>query len=356
MRLCGQCEARVWDHEAAFCPLDGSPLERRATRGDSLIGTTLFDQFHITGFIGSGATGRVYRAWQRGTEREVAVKLLHPDLADRHPVRQRFLREARAAARLRHPSIVTVHMVGETEEGLPYLVMEHVEGATLEETLARSGPLSPPRAVAIARQIASALAEAHAAGVVHRDLKPANVLLVARRGAAEQVKLLDFGIAKVVGRVTNTEEAVEITREGAIFGTPQYLAPEQACGARIDGRADLYSLGVILYRMLSGRVPFDGSGVAVVLAQLDREPELLGAIAPSLYPRLCAAVMRCLSKAPAGRFSSAEELAEALAISVEPAAPRPAPRRARLLAAGLAIVCAGAAAGGTTALLLRGML
>jgi serine/threonine protein kinase len=315
MRLCGSCLRRVWDDQAVYCPFDGLRLGvAPADEVDPNLGTTLCGQFHLAEAIGSGAVGTVYRAWQSGTERMVAVKLMHPELARDRALRNRFVREARCAARLQHPNVVGVHMVGETDGGLPYIVMELVSGPTLEEVLMHAGTLAPGRAVRIARQIASALAEAHTAGVVHRDLKPANIVIVQRR-RAEQVKLLDFGVAKLVGCASASdweEETTQITREGAIFGTPQYLAPEQAQGGAIDGRADLYALGVLLYQMLSGRPPFSGTAVSVMMAHIIHPPEPLTALAPHVAPRLAAVVMRCLDKDRAARFASADDLASAL--------------------------------------------
>src|SRR5690606_33397570 len=220
MRFCGRCRRRFYE-EGSYCPFDGglleapdasqaaawpatapapaepapapaepapapaepapAPAEPAPAAAEPRPGSTL-GQIRLMEPIGSGAMGTVYRAWQAGMEREVAVKLLRADLAGDPQLRRRFLREARAAARLAHPNIVCVHLVGETESGSPYLVMEHLDGTSLEDVLEQEGALPPGRALAIARQIASALAEAHAGGVVHRDLKPANVVLVERRG------------------------------------------------------------------------------------------------------------------------------------------------------------------------------
>ena len=350
MRFCGRCRRRFYE-EGSYCPFDGglleapdasqaaawpatapapaepapapaepapapaepapAPAEPAPAAAEPLPGSTL-GQIRLIEPIGSGAMGTVYRAWQAGMEREVAVKLLRADLAGDPQLRRRFLREARAAARLAHPNIVCVHLVGETESGSPYLVMEHLDGTSLEDVLEQEGALPPGRALAIARQIASALAEAHAGGVVHRDLKPANVVLVERRGVGELVKILDFGIAKLAGGALLAGDASRLTRTGTVFGTPHYIAPEQAQGAAVDGRADLYSLGVLLYRMLSGRLPFDGSAVAVLLAHISRPPPELSELAPQIDPRLAALVMRCLAKQPGARPASAEELAAAL--------------------------------------------
>jgi serine/threonine-protein kinase len=286
--------------------------DAEASRSDPYLGTTLQGQFHLVEAIGSGAMGTVYRAWQSGMERAVAVKMLRADLLADDELRRRFVREGRAAARLNHPNIVSVHVVGETEAGVPYLVMEHLGGDTLDQLLDAESRLPPERAVSIARQVACALSEAHAAGIVHRDLKPGNVVLLERRGAGELVKIFDFGIAKIADAALLDGEVGRLTRDGAIFGTPHYIAPEQAQGAALDGRADLYSLGILLYRMLSGRLPFDGNAVAVLLAHISRPPPDLAEEAPDVDPALAALVMRCLAKDPARRFASAEDFIEAL--------------------------------------------
>ena len=332
MRWCERCQRRLYDDDAVFCPFDGTRLEAPDPppgASDPHLGETLLGQFHLLAPVGAGAMGTVYRAWQSGMERQVAVKMLREDLLGDTELRHRFVREARAAARLSHPNIVCVHLVGETESGAPYMVMEHLDGETLEDLLEREGRLAPERALAIALQIASALVEAHDAGVIHRDLKPANVMLLRRRSSdrADWVKILDFGIAKMAGRALLECGSTRLTREGAVFGTPHYIAPEQAQGASVDGRADLYSVGVLLYRMLSGRLPFDGAAVAVLLAHICRTPPHLAEVAPALDPALAQLVMRCLAKNPAERFATADELACALEQAHEAA--RPAGARAR---------------------------
>jgi len=331
MRWCGRCRRRFYEAEASYCPYDGGRLEAPedpdlAAGDDPLLGTTLLGQFHLVAPIGSGAMGTVYRAWQSGMERQVAVKLLRSDLTHDQDLRRRFLREARAAARLSHPNIVCVHLVGETEAGVPYLVMEHLDGETLDDLLERDESLAPRRAVTIARQIACALAEAHAGGVVHRDLKPANIILTQRRASGELVKIVDFGIAKVAHSAL-LNMSTRLTREGVVFGTPHYIAPEQAQGVELDGRADIYSLGILLYRMLSGTLPFDGAAIAVMLAHISKKPAHLLEVAPDVDRRLAAIVMRCLAKDPRERFADAEGLAAALAAleeeDEEVRAPRP---------------------------------
>ncbi len=321
MNLCPRCQDR-YDDGSQFCPRDGARLER--SDAGVGIGAVLAGQFEVEEEIGAGAMGTVFRARQRGMDRHVAVKVLRPGLMLQADAVSRFRREARAIARLSHPHIVTLFLVGGTDDGVPYLVMEYVAGEPLSVLLAREGRLPPARALRIVRQIASALAEAHAEGVVHRDLKPANVLLARRRTAGDFVKLVDFGIAKVA-REPGAGEPSHLTREGTIVGTPAYLSPEQVSGASVDHRADLYSLGVILYELLTGRVPFEGSGMMVVLAHLKEVPPSPRALVPELPPEVDALVLRALEKSAAARFQTADELAAAVDAALGHAAEQVAP-------------------------------
>ena len=198
-------------------------------------------QFELREIAGRGAMGTVYRAYQRTMDRIVAVKILRSEIVKEPGVLRRFLREARAAARLQHPNIVTVHMVGETEDGVPYLVMEHIDGVSLEAICEAQGPQPLMRVISFGRQIAAALSEAHSLGIVHRDLKPANILVTDRSRTPDLVKVLDFGIAKLIN--TEADQSM-MTADGTIFGTPHYIAPEQASGGDVDHRVDIYSLGV----------------------------------------------------------------------------------------------------------------
>jgi hypothetical protein len=270
-------------------------------------------------------------------ERWVAVKILHAELLDDPDMVARMQREARAVARLSHPSLVSAFATGTTDEGRPFLVMEYVDGRSLERELTEVS-MRPERAIRIARQICGALADAHAAGVIHRDLKPANIMLVQRRCAPDLVKVLDFGIAKL-----DRDDGV-LTRAGAICGTPHYLAPEQANGDPVDPRADLYGVGVLLYRMVTGRVPFGGTSLAAMLGHLHDRP-----VAPDVDASLAALIMRCLEKDPALRPQSAEELDALLAacedeqanadtIGLAGVALPPPPPRSRGLAAAFAVV------------------
>ncbi|HRI52625.1 MAG TPA: serine/threonine-protein kinase, partial [Pseudomonadota bacterium] len=307
MTECTHCRKR-YDDSVRFCPVDGFAV---APVAEPFIGRLLMGQFQIQSVCGHGATGTVYRAVQAGMERAVAVKVLRADLLKDADVVRRFVREARAGAKLNHQNIATVHLVGQTDEGVPFIVMEYVEGLALASILAVGKPLPLGRIAHLGTQIASALSEAHSQGIVHRDLKPENILLTERRGETDVVKVVDFGIAKMIAHAAPGEDP--ISRMGTVFGTPHYIAPEQASGQAVDGRADIYSLGCILYQMATGHVPFEGqAGLQVLLSQVrDKvpDPRMLN---PRLGAPLAELILRMLEKAPADRPPTAELVGQAL--------------------------------------------
>jgi serine/threonine protein kinase len=306
MRHCPVCQ-RSYDEEARFCPHDGTRLEAPL---DPIIGKVLQGQFEVREVCGRGSMGTVYRAWQGSMDREVAIKLLRRDLMRDPRVIKRFHREAKASARLSHPSIITVYMVGDTEDGVPFIAMEYVKGRSLDRALTEDGILPPARAIHIAKQITSALAEAHGQGIVHRDLKPENIYLAEASHTPDFVKILDFGIAKIL----HAQDESMLTQTGAIFGTPFYLSPEQASGGDIDHRCDLYALGVILFRMVTGRLPFfSDSGMAVLIQHLKEEPPRPTQFVPTLPAPLEHLILKALAKLPEERFQSASAMGEALA-------------------------------------------
>jgi len=239
-----------------------SDATERLTAGGSLIGQTVGD-FTFEAVIGGGSFGTVYRGRQIGLDRPVAIKVPSYEIAADPVQARRFAREARAAARVVHPGVVAIYAVGELDDGRPYLAMQLIDGEPLDRVL-RDGPLPPVRALAIARDIASALSETHAAGVVHRDLKPTNIMWRRDRNGDDRITLVDFGIA--ICRPGNAD-AARLTTNGLI-GTPHYMSPEQAQGEQVDPRADLYALGCLLFELVTGRPPFDGSGFEVLLAHL----------------------------------------------------------------------------------------
>ena len=282
--------------------------------------------YEVIGVVGRGGMGVVLRAFDPSLHRFVAIKVLHPRLATSATSRRRFLREARAAAAVSHDHVVTIHAVDEWK-GLPYLVMRLVVGGSLQERIDRSGPLEVREILRIGMQTAAGLAAAHAQGLMHRDVKPGNILL---ENGVERVKLTDFGLARAV-------DDADLTGSGVVAGTPSYMAPEQARGDPIDHRADLFSLGSVLYAMCTGHPPFRGSTTMAVLRRVsDEEPRPIRETNPEVPEWLVALIGRLHAKDPADRIPSATEVAEILgrhlADAQRPPTPGPSPssrRRAR---------------------------
>jgi serine/threonine protein kinase len=256
--------------------------------------------------------GEVYLADQFAVDRKVVVKIVHAGLAQLHPsVVERFKREARALAQISHPNIVHLYAFGATDDGHPFFAMEFVPGDTLERVLSR-GPLLVARALRIALQTCHALREAHDHDVVHRDLKPANIMLKAEANGRDTVKLVDFGIAKAL------DDPGKLTQPGALFGTPRYMAPEQARGLPVDGRSDLYALGLVMYEMLTGVGPFNAKTPYDFIAQqVSVQPEAPSRKRLHVPPRVDSIVLRCLEKEPARRYAKAQELADDLELALQ---------------------------------------
>lgn len=286
--------------------------QRLGTGGrDRNIGRLIGGRYRLVELVGRGGMGSVYRAVHTHMQKDFAVKLLRSELSATEEALRRFENEANAVNRLAHPNCVRVTDFGRSDDGGMFLVMEYLAGRSLAALLAAEGRLPPERAVHIAAQVLDAVQHAHAAGIVHRDLKPENVMLVEVDGDPDAVKILDFGIARVLDgeRAAQTQ----ITEAGAVFGTPEYLSPEQALGERADARADVYAIGVILYEMLAGRRPFTGqSKMEVLSAHLTREPPRLSDVAPEISAELETVVMRALHKRRDERWQSAAAFLEAL--------------------------------------------
>jgi eukaryotic-like serine/threonine-protein kinase len=269
-----------------------------------VIGEVVLERYTIEAELGEGGMGVVYRATdERG--HPVAIKRLHAAVAASPDLAARFQREAAAQAMLSHPNIAALHAVGMSDDGGMFFVMELIEGHELAAEL-EHGPLVPIRALTIISQLLSALHHAHQFGLVHRDLKPENVLL-ARTAAGEQVKVIDFGLVKMLNDVLGTAECERLTRTGMVFGTPEYMAPEQIMAEAVDARTDLYAVGILLFELLTGRRPFECEEVTELWrAHLGAEPPRLVDLDPTLdNPDLEAIVRTLLAKRPDERFASA---------------------------------------------------
>jgi serine/threonine protein kinase len=283
--------------------------------GTEKIGLVIDKRYQITGLLGRGGMGSVYRAEHVRLKRQVALKLLHSDFGRIPELSKRFEREAFATGRIDHPNIVTVSDFGELDDGTLYLVMELLDGQSLADVLEKERKLSPRRALQITRHILRGLGHAHKAGVVHRDIKPENVLLVEHAGDPDFAKLLDFGIAKLVGEAAEADAGDKLTQAGVAFGTPAYISPEQALGETVDHRADLYSVTCMLYELLTGRCPFVADDKMKLLSMhATRTPQPLAALAPELAgnPELETLVQRGLAKRREDRWASAEQYMEAI--------------------------------------------
>lgn len=277
---------------------------------DALVGRTVGGSYTLQEIIGVGGMGRVYRAEQAMLGRTVAVKVIHPHLLGDDQTVARFYNEARAASRLNHPNSVGIIDFGRTDDGILYLVMEFITGKDLALIMHEEGPLPFPRVVEILLGVLDALGEAHALGVVHRDLKPENIILRRFRSGQDLVKVVDFGLATIVGGGDTS-----ITRPGLVCGTPDYMSPEQGRGETVDGRGDLYSLGVVLFELLAEQLPFqDETPTKVVLRHLHDPAPDPREVAPhrGIPDALAEVVLRALDKSPEGRFQTAQEMAEAL--------------------------------------------
>jgi len=304
MRFCSTCGSR-FSNDARYCPVDGQPTvevpdERPAV--DSMIGRTVDGRYHVERAVGEGGMGVVYLATHVALQKRFALKVLRGEMAKDPEVVQRFVQEAQSSSAIGHPNIVDISDFGRLPDGAFYFVMEYLDGETLTSRITRTNGLTVAESLPILEMLTSSLGAAHDRGIVHRDLKPDNVFLVRRGASPNFVKVLDFGIAKVGGA------ASKLTRTGMIFGTPHYMSPEQAAGQAVDRRTDIYALGVIMYEMVTGHVPFDADTFMGILSkhmfEAPRRPtELvpgqdLGALEPI--------IMRALVKKPEERYQSME--------------------------------------------------
>jgi len=315
VKLCPVCSAEYAD-DIRFCPSDGQTLRSSGPTKD-LVGQVLADRYHITKKLGEGGMGQVYLAEHVKMGRKSAIKVMNPSMVNDPDALARFNREALNASRISHPNICAIYDFGETPDGLVYLAMEFVEGEPLTDVLAREGALAVPRAVTICVQVADALQAAHDLGIVHRDLKPDNIMLSRARDGSDVVKVVDFGIAKAYGG--RGDDTQKVTRTGLVVGTPEFMSPEQLSGDPLDGRSDIYSLALVLFRMLTGKLAFEATTAQeTMVKRLTDEPLTLADARPDLRfpPGLQATIDAALARSPLDRYQSAAKFANDVAAVV----------------------------------------
>jgi serine/threonine-protein kinase len=326
MKVCPACRIDYGGGEV-FCPVDATRLVTTSQMtvnplnpDDPLVGTVLAGKYVVKRRIGEGGMGLVYEGVHRDIDKQVAIKVLRDDLSRRPDVVARFRQEARSASRIGHEHIVDISDFGETTRGASYFIMEFLEGEDLGNVLGRESTVDADRACKILLQCCRALSATHAKGIVHRDIKPENIFLTKRDGRDDFVKIVDFGIAKMSDVETDGAPGRKLTKTGMIFGTPEYMSPEQAAGKELDHRVDIYALGIILYECLAGRVPFEGDTFMGVLTQhLFADLPPIAEMNPNARPsrELELVIRKSLAKDPDDRYQDTNELAEAIECALD---------------------------------------
>jgi len=319
VKICPVCSTEYPD-DVKFCPNDGQTL-RSTTPASDLVGQVVADRYHIVKKLGEGGMGQVYLGEHVKMGRRSAIKVMNPSMVHDPDAVARFNREASNASRITHPNVCAIYDFGETPDGLIYLAMEFIEGEPLTDLLEREGALPVPRATAIFLQTAEALQAAHDLGIVHRDLKPDNIMLTRRKSGGDTVKVVDFGIAKAVG---GDQPGQQVTKTGLVVGTPEFMSPEQLSGDNLDGRSDLYSLALVFYRMLIGKLPFEATSVQeTMIKRLTDEPTKLAEARPDLsFPAGLQPVLdTALARTPMERYQTvAKFAADVAAVTGQPSA------------------------------------
>ena len=295
-----------------FCPRDGTAL--RSSNTQDLLGSVIADRYHILKKLGEGGMGTVYLAEHVKMGRKSALKVMNPGMNTDPDAIARFNREASNASRLSHPNICGIYDFGETSEGLIYLAMEFIEGSSLTSLIEKGGSLPAPRAASIVHQTADALQVAHDAGIVHRDLKPDNIMVAKNRDGSDQVKVVDFGIAKA-----SSSDAQKVTKTGLVVGTPEYMSPEQLAGDKLDGRSDIYSLGLVAFNCLTGTLPFPSNSAqeAMIMRLTDRPKTLAEMVPEKSWPEsLQATLDKALARDAEDRYASAAQFGRDFAAAI----------------------------------------
>jgi serine/threonine-protein kinase len=307
-KICPTCGTE-YPLSERFCPRDGTAL-RSASASTDLMGTVVADRYHILKKLGEGGMGQVYLAEHVKMGRKSALKVMNPGMNQDADAIARFNREASNASRLNHPNICAIYDFGETPDGLIYLAMEFIEGTSLTSLVEKSGALPPARAAAIIHQSADALQVAHDAGIVHRDLKPDNIMIAKNRDGSDLAKVVDFGIAKA-----HSSDAQKVTKTGMVVGTPEYMSPEQLSGDKLDGRSDIYSLALVAFNCLTGKLPFPAeSAQEAMIARLIEQPKTLAEMKPDVaWPAEVQAVLdKALARDANERYQSAAQFGREL--------------------------------------------
>jgi eukaryotic-like serine/threonine-protein kinase len=311
-RTCPKCGTLV-EGDLPYCPNDGTVLLPPDEEEDTLIGTLAANRYKVQKRLGEGGMGEVYMAEHVAIEKRIALKVLRLEYSQKSEVVARFLQEAKSASRIKHPNVVDVFDFGQLQDGRFFLALEFLNGNDLAEELRQQGQLPPGRIIPIMLQVCRALSAAHASGVVHRDLKPENIFLNRTDDGEESVKLVDFGIAQMRDIGDAGTKNPRLTKAGTIFGTPEYMAPEQAGGKDTDLRSDVYAIGIILYELFAGTVPFVGTTLVHTLTMhLSEPPKPVSSHGRKVSPELEAVIAKAIAKSPNDRFQTIGALAEAL--------------------------------------------